>query len=158
MTPEEHLNSHGIAFTRHEHPAVFTCEESDTICAHIPGIACKTLFIKNKKSGNHFLLILPAKKRFDRKKMEPLVGTKDLSFGTPEDLKKKLGLTPGSVSPFGLLNNDEKDVALFIDQDVYNADVVTFHPNINTASLELNRENFHKFLNTLDQKHTVVNF
>lgn len=158
MTPDQYLTSHGIAFTRHEHPALFTCEDSEKYELKLPGLHCKTLFVKNKKTGEYFLVILPAEKRFDRNIISNYVGTKDLTFGSAEEMKEKINLTPGSVSPFGLLNNTKNDVALFIDEDVYNADIVGFHPNINTATLTLTKENFHKFLNTLPQKYTVVNF
>ncbi|MCL5436963.1 MAG: prolyl-tRNA synthetase associated domain-containing protein [Candidatus Dependentiae bacterium] len=142
---EQFLTSHGIAYKRHEHPAVFTCEEAALHCAHIPGIASKNLFLTNPKRTRIFLVTIPDYKRADLKKFAALVGETRVTFGSAELLRQKLGLEPGSVSPFGLINNHERDVEVFIDADVYQAPIVAFHPNINTATLELTGAMFKKF-------------
>ncbi|MCL5436952.1 MAG: prolyl-tRNA synthetase associated domain-containing protein [Candidatus Dependentiae bacterium] len=144
-TVEQFLTSHDITYRRHEHPAVFTCEEAALYCAHIPGIASKNLFLTNPKRTRFFLATIPDYKRADLKKFAALVGEMRVAFGSAELLRKKLGLEPGSVSPFGLINNHEKDVEVFIDADVYDAPIVGFHPNINTATLELTDKMFKKF-------------
>ena len=137
-SPEQFLELHQITATLHEHPAVFTCEEAEIHCAHIPGLACKNLFLKGK-SGRYFLLILPANKRTDLKKFAQTVGETKVSFASPEAMKEKLHLEPGSVSPFGLINDTEKSVEVHIDKEVHDAAIVGFHPNRNTATLELSK-------------------
>jgi Ala-tRNA(Pro) deacylase len=156
MTPvEQFLTENGIEYTLHEHPAVFTCEDAERECANVPGIAGKNLFLKGKKTGTFFLVILPATKRADLKKIAETVGEK-ISFASPEALMEKLGLEPGSVSPFGLLNDTNKKVQLYIDGDILASSIVNFHPNKNTASLELSQIMFQKFLETVGYTiHTI---
>lgn len=95
---ERFLRSNGIDFVLHEHPAVYTCEEAEKYCGDIPGLSCKNLFLRNKKHDRYFLVILPATKKADLKKLSEAAGEK-LTFASPEELKDKLGLEPGSVSP-----------------------------------------------------------
>lgn len=157
MSPvEQFLQSNGIGYTLHEHPAVFTCEEAEKYCAHVPGMPGKNLFLRNKNGTRYFLVILPAHKRSDLKKFGEIVGDKKITFCSSERLREKLGLEPGSVSPFGLLNDVEKQVEVFIDSEMYNSDIVNFHPNRNTASLELSKEMFHKYWYLLEQKKRVI--
>lgn len=153
---EEFLRVNNISYTLHEHPAVYTCEEAERLCQNVPGLACKNLFLKNKKGSRYFLVILPAKNQVDLNRLAVLVGESRVSFASPERLLEKLGLTPGAVSPFGLLNNYDKDVEVLVSQNVDKASIVSFHPNRNTASLELTGEMFQKFLKCLDNKVTVV--
>ena len=153
---EDFLTSRGIEYILHEHPAVYTCEEAEKYCGDIPGISCKNLVLKSKKSGRHFLVVLPADKRANLKKIGEIVGDKQITFASPEALFDKLGLEPGSVSPFGLLNDKDHEVEVCIDQKVYHAKIVSFHPNRNTASLELSGEMFRKFLQNLKNKIKIL--
>ena len=153
---EDFLKSKGVEFILHEHPAVFTCEEAEKYCGDIPGLACKNLLLKGKKSGRYFLVVLPAEKRADLKKIGETVGDKQITFASPEALLEKLGLTPGTVSPFGLLNDKNHEVEVYIDQKVYYAKIVSFHPNRNTASLELSGNMFRKFLQAIENKTKVI--
>ena len=98
----------------------------------------------------------PAKKQTDLKKFAELVDEKKVSFASSESLKEKLGLEPGSVSPFGLFNDIERSVEVYIDSEVYNAKTVSFHPNVNTATLELSKNMFHRFLQTIGHDVEVV--
>lgn len=68
-----------------------------------------------------------------------------------------MSLTPGSVSPFGLINNKDNDIEVYIDEEIYNSELVNFHPNINTASLSLNREMFHKYLKIIPHNIQIIN-
>jgi Ala-tRNA(Pro) deacylase len=153
---EDFLKSKGIEFVLHKHPAVYTCEEAEKYCGDIPGLACKNLLLTGKKSGRYFLVILPAKKRADLKKISETVGDKQITFASPEALLEKLGLTPGAVSPFGLLNDKNHEVEVYVDQKVYYVKIVSFHPNRNTASLELSGAMFRKFLQTIENKTKVI--
>lgn len=147
---ESFLQKNEIRYTRHDHPAVFTCEDAKKYSAHIAGISTKNLFLVNKSKNRYFLLIIPDYKRADLKRFAQEAGEPRVSFASAEKLFQKLGLEPGSVSPFGLINNYEHDVILYIDEDVYKADIVGFHPNDNTATLELTGIMFKKYLDTIN--------
>jgi len=147
---EEYLQTHQISYMLHEHPAVNTCVELDKYIGSISGLSCKNLLLKDQKGKRYFLFVLPSSKKADLKKFCGQVGENKVSFAGAQTLLEKLGIEPGAVSPFGLLNDINKEVELFIDEEVYHAVAVCFHPNRNTASLELTREMFHKFLQTID--------
>jgi Ala-tRNA(Pro) deacylase len=150
---KEYLTSHGIDFKLHEHPPVQTCEELAQYS--VPGLSCKNLFLRDQKKTRYLLVVLPAAQQTDLKKLAEQVGDKKLSFVNPETMKQKLGVEPGAVSPFGLLNNTEGDVELWIAREVLEAPVVHFHPNRNTASVELTGETFRRYLETIAKPHTV---
>ncbi len=153
---KEFLGKKQIEFTLHEHPAVFTCEEADEHCAYIPGVASKNLFVRERKKDNFILIVMPAVKRMNLKEFGKRVGVKNLTFAKPEALKDLLGLSPGAVSPFGLVNDTDSKVFLYIDEDLWHADTVTFHPNVNTATLELSQENFRKYVQALKNKSEII--
>ncbi len=156
LNVEDFLKSHDIKYVLHEHPAVYTCEEAEKYCKNVPGLACKNLLLTDKKGRRYFLVVLPAAKRTDLKKFSEIVGESKVTFASPEALQEKLGLEAGAVSPFGLLNDKNKEVEVYVDKDVYDANVVSFHPNRNTASLELSGEMFHKFLETIENKTKIL--
>lgn len=153
---KEFFELHKIEYVLHEHPAVYTCEEAERHCSDIPGLACKNLFLRDGKRKRYFLAILPAQKKTDLKKLCGIAGVKKLAFANTESLRDKLGLEAGSVSPFGLLNDITGEVELYVDKDVYAAETVVFHPNVNTASLELSRRMFRKFLQIIDHEVNIV--
>ena len=142
------LDALGIAYERHEHPAVFNAEDASKFWDPISGVQCKNLFLRNKKGDRHYLVVLEISKRADLKEIVKLVGDDRLSFGSPERLMAELGLTPGSVSPFGLINDADGSVRVLIDQDLKTADRLIFHPNINTASVVVSWTDLERFLGT----------
>jgi Ala-tRNA(Pro) deacylase len=150
---ESFLTSNGIAFRSHEHPPVLTCDELAQY--GLPGLACKNLFLRDQKKRRFFLVVLPAHERTDLAHIGEVVGERKLSFASPESLLEKLGVTPGAVSPLGLLNDTSFTVEVFIHRAVMQADTVHFHPNRNTASLELTGEMFQNFTGMLRQKVVV---
>lgn len=142
------LDALGIPYERHEHPAVFTADEAALHWGPIHGTQCKNLFLRNKKGDRHYLVVLEISKRADLKEIVKLVGDDRLSFGSPERLMAELGLTPGSVSPFGLINDPDGSVRVLIDQDLRGAERLIFHPNINTASVVVSWSDLERFLAT----------
>lgn len=152
MEAESFLTSQGILYKSHEHPPVLTCEELAQY--GLPGLVCKNLFLRDQKKRRFFLVVLPAAERTDLGHIGEIVGERKLSFASPESLMEKLGVTPGAVSPFGLLNDTIASVEVFIHRSVIRAEMVHFHPNRNTASLELTRDMFQKFLGLLRQRVT----
>jgi Ala-tRNA(Pro) deacylase len=140
------LDELGIQYDRHEHPAVFTAEEAAEHWAGIRGTPVKNLFLRNKKGDRHYLVILGVDKQADLRQLVKVIGDDRLSFGSPERLMASLGLTPGSVSPFGLINDGSRTVRVIVDADLRSAERLIFHPNINTASVSIGFEDFTRFL------------
>lgn len=140
------LNSLGISYVRHEHPPVFTVEEAVRHWEGIAGAHCKNLFLRNKKGNRHYLLIIEHTKRADLRTLTQQLGEDRLSFASAERLMRYLGLEEGAVSPFGLINDSQKEVQVIIDKDLQEAEQVNFHPNINTATVGIGFSGFEKFL------------
>ena len=140
------LDELGTRYDVHEHPPVFTAEEAGTHWSGIDATPVKNLFLRNKKGDRHYLVILGLDKQADLKHLVRIIGDDRLSFGSPERLMTHLGLTPGSVSPFGLLNDAAHAVRVVIDADLKAAERLIFHPNINTASVTISRADFERFL------------
>ncbi len=136
----------GIAFDRYEHPAVHTVAEAEAHWQGIEAAHCKNLFLRNQKGDRHQLVIVTHAKPVDLRRVADQIGDGKLSFASPERLMKWLGLTPGSVSPFGLLNDPGRHVRVFLDSDLKKAERITFHPNDNTATLALSFADFERFL------------
>lgn len=148
----DHLQKIGVAFRRFEHPPVATVAEAEKYWQSLRGVHCKNLFLRNWKGNRHYLLIAAASKKLDLKNLSRLINEDRLSFASPERLKKFLGLEPGSVSPFGLINDLNKEVKVIIDNQLKNSDFLGFHPNINTSTLEISGKDFLKFLESCGQK------
>jgi len=142
----ERLRDLGIAFERHEHPPVATVEQAAEHWAGIDAAHCKNLFLRNQKGDRHYLLILEHSKKADLRAVANQIGDGKLSFGSPERLQKHLGLTPGSVSPFGLIHDSSHSVRVVVDRDLQAAARLSFHPNINTATLVVSKDDFVRFL------------
>lgn len=152
---KEFLEKNNISYTLYTHHAVFTCEEADLHCKHVPGIPAKNLFLKEDKGDQFFLVILPAHKKLNMNALASLLEVKKLRFASEAELKEILGLTPGSVSILGLINDTEKKVQLIIDEQMWNANTVNFHPNINTESLVFEKEVFHRMTKILCERYKV---
>ena len=135
-----------IPYVRHDHPPVYTVEQAEEHWEEIQGAHCKNIFARNKKGNRHFLIIIEHKKRIDLKTLSMRLGQSRLSFASPERLKRYLGLEPGAVSPFGLINDRDHEVQVLIDEDLKKAETVNFHPNVNTATVGISFSDFSKFL------------
>jgi Ala-tRNA(Pro) deacylase len=151
MDPQEHdvyrvLDDLQISYTRHEHPPVFTVEQAAEHWAAIPATHCKNLFLRNKKGVTHYLVVVESSKQVDIGALTARLGEDRLSFASPERLATYLGLTPGSVSPFGLIHPGAKSVRVAIDADLRQSHDVAFHPNTNTVTIVLSWRDFERFL------------
>jgi Ala-tRNA(Pro) deacylase len=142
----DRLTALGMAFERFEHPPVATVEEARKHWAGIDAMHCKNLFLRNQKGNRHYLVIIAHTKRADLRGVANQIGDGKLSFGSPERLMTCLGVTPGSVSPFGLINDREHHVRVFLDRDLKSASRISFHPNVNTATLTMTFTDFERFL------------
>ena len=125
-----------IPFAEHDHPAVFTVEESRRVDADIPGAHTKNLFLKDK-AGDFWLVTVPAEARVDLKALPQAIGCKRVSFGKPEDLMRLLGLTPGSVTPLAMINAVPGSVTCVLEAGLAAAPRINVHPLRNTATLGL---------------------
>ena len=140
------LDSLGIKYKKFEHQIVHTVKDADKLGLEITGGINKCLFLRNKKGDKHYLVLIRGSKRLDLKKLESLLGESRLSFASPERMMRYLKITPGSVSPFGLINDLDKVVTMIIDSELLTQDELALHPNINTQTLVLKTEDFKKFL------------
>ncbi|HIX35052.1 MAG TPA: prolyl-tRNA synthetase associated domain-containing protein [Candidatus Limosilactobacillus merdigallinarum] len=131
------LNTVGVDYRVVHHPAVYTVAQADQYVKSEEFSRAKNLLLTNHHHTKYVLLMLAEDKRFDAHQFSQLTGLPRLSFTSPERLKEKLGVTPGSVSPFGLLNDTDHDVQLYIDADVAQAKKFGAHPNDNTMTVIL---------------------
>ncbi len=145
MDIESFLTAHNISFQRYDHPAVFTVEESEKLSLDIPGAHTKNLFLRDEKGKRFFLVAVRHDKRVDLKQLRALLGVSNLSFGSPELLREKLGVEPGSVTLLGVVHDMEKQVEVIIDAGLWAADSLGCHPLVNTATLVISTEDMKKF-------------
>ncbi len=149
------LNDMDIKFDEVKHGAVWTTEEADLAISGKDGVPSKTLFLAGKKDRRFYLVIMDDKKRLDLKSLGELVNDR-LHFGSESQLMDKLGLVPGMVSLFGLINNDEHDIEIFIDEELLGEKTITFHPNDNTSTLFISMDDMFKFIKNLDYEYNLI--
>ncbi len=152
------LEQFNIVYILHEHPAVFTVEEARKHCGFIPGTHCKNLFVKDIKKRKYYLVTLESSKRLNFKELEKLTNWPKIAFANEDELQSLLGLSKGAVSPFGLVNDKLNQVEYLIDKDVWKAEIVSFHPNINTETLELKNDAYQQFVKATGNKFQVISF
>jgi len=140
-----YLDAQGIAHATTEHAAVFTVEESRALHAQLPGMHSKNLFFKDA-GGRLWLVTAEADRRIDLKTLPDRIGAKRLSFGKPELLMEVLGVIPGAVTPFALLNDAAHRVTFFLDSAMAQAEQLNFHPLENTATTTISAAGLRSFL------------
>jgi len=140
------LNELNIEFEYIEHPAGPTIEEAKKYWKDLEATHCKNIFFRNHKGNKHYLVILEHTQNLDIHDLEKRLKQGKLSFASEKRMVKYLGLKPGSVSPFGLINDKENHVYLFLDVNLKKSKKISFHPNINTASLVIDFRDFEKFV------------
>ena len=151
------MADNGVAQTTHDHPAVFRVEEGLDLKADLPGLHTKNLFLKDKK--NHIWLISAAQDTvIDLKRAHRTLGSDRLSFGNETLMWETLGVRPGSVTALGLINDRDRRVTFVLDQRLWAADIVNFHPLTNTATTALDQAALRRVLALLDREPLVVDF
>jgi len=135
-----------IKFEYYEHPPVPTIEEAKKYWKDLKATHCKNLFFRNHKGDKHYLVILEHNNNLNIKELEKKLKQGKISLASEKRLYKYLRLAPGSVSPFGLIYDKENHVHVFLDENLKKAETISFHPNINTASLIIKFEDFVRFL------------
>ena len=150
------LDKLSIEFEYHEHPPVATIEDAIIHWKDLNSGRCKNIFLRNHKGNRHYLVILEHLRQLNISDLEKRLKQGKLTFASDQRLKKYLGVEPGSVSPFGLINDETHHVHVFIDKQLNDFDRLSFHPNINTASLVINKTDFLKFLNYLGNSFEFI--
>jgi len=148
-TTSEALFSHferlSLSYKLYRHDPVFTVEESQHLTETIPGTHCRNLFVRDKKEIM-FLVVVPNETKVDMKKLEGVLGCARLSFGSPDRLWKYLGVRPGSVCPYSIINDTGNNVRIVLDKGMMAADLVTYHPMENHMSVTMTPADLTKFI------------
>lgn len=151
------LEQMGIAFDYYEHPEAPTIEIASQFYRGEGTVLCKNLFFRNHKGNRHYLVIMDSRHNMDIHDIEHRLHQGKLTFASPERMMRFLGVKPGSVSLFGLVNDTNHEVTLFIDNNLRNANYVSFHPNDNTASLVISNSDMIKFIENIGNEYEFLN-
>ena len=150
------LDRLGISYQCYEHPPTPTIESAMAYWKDIDATHCKNLFFRNHKGNQHYLVVLECTHDLDIHDLEHKLHQGKLSFASPERMMRYLGVTPGSVSPFGLINDTEHHVIVFLDERLKQAGKLSFHPNRNTASVVLTFPDFIKYMDWTQNPYRFV--
>ena len=151
------LAGHDIDQITRDHPAVFRVEEGLELKAAMPGLHTKNLFLKDRKQ-RLWLISAAQDTVIDLKAAPGLIGSDRLSFGNETLMWETLGVRPGSVTALGLINDVDRRVTFVLDQRLWDAEVVNFHPLTNTATTALDQGAFRQFLSAIGREAQVVSF
>lgn len=151
------LDAHGIAHSTLDHPPVFRVEEGRAIKAAMPGAHTKNLFLKDAKD-RIWLVSARGETVVDLKRLHKVIGSARLSFGSPELMWETLGVRPGSVTMFSLINDEQRRVSPVLDAALFREDPVNFHPLSNDATTAISRAGLMRFLDVLDRPALIVDF
>lgn len=152
----DQLNELGIPFQIVEHEPVLTTEQADRFIEGIEGVRTKTMFLTNKKKRNFYLVIIDDAKRLDMDVFKEIVEENRIKMASAETLNDKMMLLPGTVSPFGLLNNRDKDIQVYFDQEIVSEERMCFHPNTNEKTIFVNTEDLFTFLKAIEYEPHVI--
>ena len=150
------LNELGITFHIVEHEPALTTEQADRFIEGIEGVRTKTMFLTNKKKRNFYLVIMDDAKRIDMDVCKDIVEEKQIKMASAETLNDKMMLPPGVVSPFGLLNNKDKDIHVYFDQEIVSEERMSFHPNTNEKTIFINTQDLFTFLKEIGYEPHVI--
>jgi Ala-tRNA(Pro) deacylase len=160
-TPDElfaHLEALGIQAETHTHQPLFTVAESKALRGELPGAHCKSLFLKDKK-GAMWLVVALEDRRLDMKALADLIGSARLSFARPERLGTYLGVEPGAVTPFALINHRGRDnhgIRVILDAEMMQATLVNYHPLVNTATTAVTPADLLRFIADCGHQPNIV--
>jgi Ala-tRNA(Pro) deacylase len=146
----------GLTYERHRHAAVHTCEEAEVAIQASDAVQTKNLFLRDKRGRRHLLLVTTCAKAVDIKRFADTADADHLSFGSPDRLMRHLGVEPGSVTVFGLVNDETHAVELFVDRDVWNVTRWRCHPLINSETIVMDRGGVERFLEQTGHVPRVV--
>jgi Ala-tRNA(Pro) deacylase len=150
------LDEHGIKYTWYEHPEAPTIEIAQQYWRADGSKHCKNLFFRNHKGNRHYLVVFDSLQSMAIHDLEKSLHQGKLSFASTERMDKWLGLRPGSVSPFGLINDGENHVHLFLDETLREQKSLSFHPNDNRFTVVISREEFTKYLDAVGNSYEYI--
>ena len=153
---ENKLKELEIDFKIVDHPPAFTTEEADKYIEGHDGVRTKSMFLTDRKKKNFYLVILDDYKRLDMDRFKDIVGEKKVKMASENSLMEKMKLTAGTVSPFGLLNNEDHDIKFFMDKEIVDEEIMTFHPNINEKTLFLKTKDLLKYLDNIGYEVNII--
>lgn len=153
---EETLRSFGIPFEIVEHEPALTTEQADSFIEGIEGVRTKTMFLTNKKKTAYYLLIMDDHKRLDMSAFGQIAGSKGIKMASADSLYEKMMLPPGVVSPFGLLNDEDKDISVFIDKAIVDEERMSFHPNTNEKTIFIKTADLFQFIEGIGYKVNII--
>lgn len=139
------LDTHHFAYQRIEHPAVFTCAESELHRPKVAAVSTKNLFLCDKKARRFFLAVTACEKTVKLDSLAPQLGVANLRFASEENLQRLLGVTRGAVTMMGLANDAGHQVELWIDAEIWQGETFLSHPLVNTATLVLAKTELEHF-------------
>jgi Ala-tRNA(Pro) deacylase len=140
------LNQLGIAWQAYEHPPAPDIETARKYWVDIEATHCKNVFFRNHKGNRHYLVVLEHTQNISIHDLEKRLKQGKLSFASPERLHRYLGVMPGSVTPFGLINDTSHHVHVFFDANLQKSQTISFHPLINTISIVVKFTDFMHFM------------
>lgn len=149
------LTELGIEFSYYEHQAVFTVAESAEVDAGIVGTHCRNLFLRDDKKKN-FLVVLQNATSVDVKKLPAVIGSSRLSFGSADRLWEYLGVRPGSVCPFSIINDTGNNVKICLDKSMMETDIVNYHPLQNTMTVGLKPADLIRFIESTGHTPHII--
>jgi Ala-tRNA(Pro) deacylase len=149
------LDKIGINYTNHKHPAVFTVDEANQHHEGIEGVHSKNLFFKDRKKNLHLIVTL-SDKPIKIKEVAKKINAKDLSFGKPDLLADVLGVIPGAVTPFAIINAENHNINLVLDEELMENDLLNFHPLENTATTSITSQDLVKFMEHCNQNFEII--
>ena len=153
---QDFLIKHSITLERHEHAAVMTVAESELLVPALPGAKTKNLFLRDKKGLKHFLVTIPAALSVNLNQLGDVLGAGRLGFASADRLMRHLGVTPGSVSMLGLVNDTAHHVQFVIDQALWEAPAVQAHPLVNTATMVMPHADLVRFLAATGHEPQII--
>ncbi|MBQ0049742.1 MAG: prolyl-tRNA synthetase associated domain-containing protein [Bacteroidales bacterium] len=161
-----YLREHDIPYNCYTHPEGKTIEEAKRWWKDDGSVHCKNIFMRNHKGNQHYLICYHCDHVFDIHDLEARLKAKlqaqgkpscgKLSFASPERMMRYLGLEPGSVSPFGLINDEEHHVQLFLDECLQTAPLLSFHPNDCRGTVVIEREAFLCYLASVGNAYEYI--
>lgn len=150
------LDAHGIEYEVYDHPEAPTIEIARRYWRDDGSKHCKNLFLRNHKGNRHYLVVLDGDRTLAVHDLEHRLHQGKLSFASEQRMERYLGLRPGSVSPFGLINDTENHVHLFLDRNLLAAPSLCFHPNDNTATVVISQPMFARFLEAAGNSYEYI--
>lgn len=152
----KYLDQWGIVYTVSEHPPIHTIDALDEYDIPNKNKIAKNLFLRNDNGKKHYLIMIRQDKEVDLKDLREKIGSSRLSFASEERLMQHLGLTKGSVTPLGVINNEDKQVEVYLDEDLIGEEIIGVHPNENDATVWLSYHSIKQIIESMGNVFRIV--